>query len=133
MKKPRSIDVARAKSATKEAIGNYFDTLNKILVKFNVVDKPNLIFNVDEKGLNTEHKPPTIVSGKLNKTQAITSARSKTVTIIGCVNGFGQQIPTYFVFPGMRMLYVLMNGASVGTVTKYGWSNTEVFTHYIIT
>lgn len=77
VKKPRSLEISRAKCVTKEAIDKYFDTLNNILVKYHLVDKPHLIYNVDEKGLKTEHKPPKIVSGKHNKTQAITSGKSK--------------------------------------------------------
>lgn len=51
VKKPRSLENARAKSATRPVIDAYFTELGKIL------DKPNRIFNIDEKGLSTEHKP----------------------------------------------------------------------------
>jgi hypothetical protein len=134
IKKPRSLDMARARSATREAIDCYFDALNNIMVKYHLVAKPHLMYNVDEKGLNSEHKPPKIVSGKHHKVQAVTSGRSKTVTVIGCVNAVGQQVPPYFVFPGARMIDSLMEGATPGssaTVTQSGWSNTEVFSTYM--
>jgi len=56
------------------------------------------------------------------------------VTLIGCINAVGQQIPPYLVFPGKRMLPSLMDGATPGaqgTVSETGWSNTEVFEDYI--
>lgn len=74
------------------------------------------------------------MSGRYNKTQTITSGKSKTVSVIGCVNVVGQQVPPYFVFPGTRMLDTLLEGASPGadgTVSPTGWSNTEIFEHYM--
>lgn len=134
VKKPRSLEVARAKCATREAVDTYFDSLNNILVKYHLKAKPHLIYNIDEKGLSTEHTPPKIISGKFYKTQAVTSGKSKTVTMIGCVNGIGQQVPPFFVFPGARMVDSLMEGVSPGasgTMSPTGWSNSEVFSSYM--
>ena len=102
--------------------------------KYNLHDKPHSIFNIDEKGLSLEHKPPKIVAGKHYKAQAVTAGRSKTVTLIGCVSDVGQQIPPFFIFPGARMISELMEDASpgaFGTVTQSGWSNTVVFEDYM--
>ena len=55
-------------------------------------------------------------------------------TLIGCVNGVGQQVPSFFVFPRARMIDSLVEGASLGaagTVSETGWSNTEVFSDYM--
>lgn len=134
LKKPRALEIARAKSATRQAVDNYFKELNRILVKYNLKDKPSKVFNVDEKGLSTDHKPPKVVAGKYNKTQAITSGKSQTTTVIGCVNGIGQQVPPFFIFPGARMVDGLMDGCSPGsrgTVSATGWSNTEIFSQYM--
>ena len=134
LKKPRSLEVARAKCATRDAIDNYFKELDRILIKHGIKDKPHLIYNVDEKSLQPEHKPPKIVSAKHSKTQAVTSGRSKMTTLIGCVNGVGQQVPPFFVFPGARMIDSLLEGASpgaAGTVSETGWSNTEIFSDYM--
>ena len=133
VKKPRSLEIARARSATRQAVDSYFNELQRILTKYNLTDKPQCIYNVDEKGLQAEHKPPKIVSGKNYKAQAVTSGKSKNTTVIGCVNGVGQQVPPYFVFPGSRMLDSLMEGATpgaTGTVSETGWSNTEIFEDY---
>lgn len=132
--KPRSLDIARAKNATRETVDTYFDQLHSILTKYDLITKPHLLYNIDEKGLNTDHKPPKIISGKNSKAQAVTSGRSQTVTLIGCVNAIGHQIPPYFVFPGARMIDSLLEGATPGTsgtVTPTGWSNTEVFANYM--
>lgn len=132
--KPRSLEIARAKSATPTAINNYFNELNRIMTKYNLKEKPHLIYNVDEKGLSPDHKPPKIVTGKMYKAQAVTSGKGKTVTVIGCANATGQQVPPFFVFPGQRMLDSLMQGASAGAdgdVSESGWSNSDLFSRYV--
>jgi hypothetical protein len=130
VKKPRSLEVARAKSATRSAVDNYFDELDHILTKYNLHDKPHRVYNIDEKGISTEHKPPKVVGGKFSKSQAVTSGKGKTTTLIGCANGVGSVIPPYIVFPGARFSSNLLEGASAGAdgcVTESGWSNSEVF------
>ncbi|XP_053402828.1 uncharacterized protein LOC128558062 [Mercenaria mercenaria] len=132
--KPRSLEMARARSATRPAIAQYFNELNKILTKYNLKDKPHCIYNIDEKGLSLEHKPPKIVTGTHYKPQAVTCGKSKTVTVIGGGNAVGNQVPPFFVFPGVRMLPGLLEGCTSGTsgtVSESGWSNTEVFTKYM--
>ncbi|XP_053403259.1 uncharacterized protein LOC128558349 [Mercenaria mercenaria] len=132
--KPRSLEMARARSATRPAIDQYFNELNKILTKYNLKDKPHCIYNIDEKGLSLEHKPPKIVTGTHYKPQAVTCGKSKTVTVIGGGNAVGNQVPPFFVFPGVRMLPGLLEGCTSGTsgtVSESGWSNTEVFTKYM--
>jgi hypothetical protein len=51
--KPRSLEIQRAKALSTECLRNYFQELNKVLEKYNLLDKPERIFNVDEKGLST--------------------------------------------------------------------------------
>ena len=51
IRKPRSLEAARAKSATRSVIDRYFQELEKILFSNGFKDRPNAIFNVDEKGL----------------------------------------------------------------------------------
>lgn len=60
-------------------------------MKYDLEDKPHIIINVDEKGLNTDHKPPKVVAGKFKKTRkAVTLGKSQITTIIGCASGVGQ-------------------------------------------
>ena len=61
--KPKSREIARAKSATKPAISRYFKELKSIIDKYKMIDKPERIFNIDEQVLSLEHKPPKIISG----------------------------------------------------------------------
>ena len=81
--KPRSLSMARAKATNMETVTNYFEQLKGILTKYNLHDKPQHIYNVDEKGLQTEHNPSYVVGCKEVPTPAITSPRSSLTTVIG--------------------------------------------------
>lgn len=134
VKKPRSIDIARAKSATESAVTNYFTELETILTKYNLKNKPHMVYNVDEKGLSTQHQPPKIIAGKHYKAQAVTSGKGKTVTVIGAANAVGQSVPPFFVFPGQRMLDSLLTNGSPGVaedVSESGWSNSLIFEKFM--
>ncbi|XP_052074492.1 uncharacterized protein LOC127712219 isoform X1 [Mytilus californianus] len=111
----KTFTVARTKTAFKEIIIKYFDELEKTLLKFDLIDKPHLIYNVDEKGVT--------ICGK-----------DETVTILGCGNAAGSALPPFFIFPGQRMNDQLLEGSSPGTsgtVSKDGWSNSEIFMDFL--
>ena len=71
-------------------------------------DSSQNIYNTDEKGINTECKPPSVVAGKDCKAQALIAERSKIITKIRAGNALGHQIPPFFVFPGERLSPTLL-------------------------
>ena len=99
------------------------------------MNKPEHIYNIDEKGVQTEYRSPYIICAD-NSVPAITSSRTCIRTIIGCGNAIGTQIPPHFIFKGKRLRSELLQGASPGTqgtVTETGWSNSDVFLKYLNT
>ena len=132
--KPRGLEIQRAKATTVDCVNRYYSELGNILTKYNLQDKPERIYNVDEKGLSTSHTPPSVVAGSDMKPPAVTSASRTTVTVIGCGNALGHHVPPFFVFPGVRMRQELLDGRSVGAdgdVSDSGWSNSVIFRKYI--
>lgn len=129
--KPRKLDSNRARSTTPENITEYYRNLKDIFDKYNFHVKPHLIYNVDETGLQPEHRPPNVIAPPNTKPQAITSPRSTTTTVIACANAVGNSIPPYFVFKGKRFNPDLMKGATPGascTMSDSGWSNRNLQT-----
>ena len=108
VKKPRSLSVARAKATSQETMTKYFNDLDRILIKYDLKQKPHHIYNVDEKGLQTEHAPPYVVGCKDSHVPAVTASRSALTTVIGCGNAIGNQVPPYFVFKGVHMRQELL-------------------------
>lgn len=131
--KPRPLSNYRAQATSEETVSSYFSRLKSILEQNGLMDRPELIYNVDEKGVQTEHSPPYVVCAG-RSTPAITSSRSSTTTILACGNAIGSQLPPYFIFKGQRMRSELLEGSSPGThgtVTDSGWSNSTVFLEYL--
>ena len=118
------------KMAKESVVAEYFENLQACIEKYALTDKPHLIFNVDEKGISINHKPPNVIASVGICPQSVTSGKGKTVTILGCGSASGVAIPSFFVFPGKRMNSDLLHGSTPGaaaTLSETGWSNSEVF------
>ena len=137
VRKPRSLELARAKATSEEAVSSYFKELDNILTKYDLKKAPERIYNIDEKGLKLNYTPPKIVAGTDSgdaPPPAVTPGKGETVTVIGCGNALGQQIPPFFIFPGQRMRQELLAGSTPGTdgtMSPTGWSNMEIFMSYL--
>lgn len=130
VKKPRSLAIARAKACSRKNVDAYFEELDKN----NLKDKPQNIYNIDEKGICDNHTPPLIVADKHTTPVAVTSGNSSTVMVFGAGNALGNSIPAYFIFPGKRMRQELLEGATTGvagTMSETGWSYGQVFRQYL--
>ena len=91
--KPHGLEQCRAQSASVPVVSKYFVELEKILEKYQLKDKPHLIFNIDEKGITQYHTPPAVVSGNKIHPSAVTAGKSTTTTIIGCGSASGMAVP----------------------------------------
>ena len=96
--KASGLAITRAKSASQENIDNYFQELEKILVKYNLSDELHYIYNIDEKGINFQHKPPNVVGDMDSKPTGVTSEISPTLTMIGAGYALETQIPHILFF-----------------------------------
>ena len=132
---PRKLETNRARSSTPESVDSYFENLAQTLTKYNLTNKPQFIYNLDETGIQPDHRPPNVIAPIGSKPQAVTSPRSTTTTLIGCANALGNALPPYFVFKGKRFNPDLMKGASPGAkgvMSETGWSNGQVFKDYLM-
>lgn len=55
-KKQEKLERCRAESFTEEHRSGWFSTLKQVLIKHNLMDKPNQIFNADESGFADKTK-----------------------------------------------------------------------------
>ena len=51
----------RAKVTSEVVFSNYFKELRETMEKYDLTDKPHLIFNVDKKGLSQDHTPLHVI------------------------------------------------------------------------
>jgi len=52
----RALSKERAQSTTEQVVNQYYENLQQVLIKNNLTEKPHLIYNFDEKGIQTEHR-----------------------------------------------------------------------------
>ncbi|XP_052234239.1 uncharacterized protein LOC127846771 [Dreissena polymorpha] len=60
--KPRGLSSTRAAAVTQENIDSYFRDLDAILTKYSLKCKPHLIHNLDETGIQPEHRPLKVIT-----------------------------------------------------------------------
>ena len=132
--KPRGLEKVRAKSASTLVVSNYFQELEQTLDKYELRDKPHLIFNMDEKGAMQNYTLPAVVAGTDFHPPAVVSKKGQTTTIIGCGSASGVTVPPFFVFAGKRLIPEVLKGVSPGAdgmMSESGWVNADVFRHYV--
>ena len=92
--KPSGLECCRAKSLNSEVVERYYSELYDVLNEYGLLNSPEKIWNIDEKGISQQHVPPKVVCSKDQKPQAIVSPRL-TTTVIGCGNACGTAIPPF--------------------------------------
>jgi hypothetical protein len=131
---PEATSMSRATAFNKERLNEFFDKYESILDKYKFT--ANQIYNVDETGLSTVHKPSKIIAQKgKHQIGAITSGeRGVTTTCVCCMNAAGEFVPPMLIFKRVRMNDCLKKGAPPGTVfgcSKNGWITSELFVQWL--
>ncbi|KAJ8048744.1 hypothetical protein HOLleu_01179 [Holothuria leucospilota] len=132
--KAQKLSMKRAKATSDETVQSYFPELDRILTKYDIQNKPHLIYNVDETRFQTEHTPSKVVGPRGVKLNTITSERGQTTTLLACGNAVVKCMSPYFGFKGARYDARLMEGVVPGSkysMPKSGWSNGNIAKHFL--
>ena len=134
LRKPQPTNIARAIGFNKEQVRNFFEIYKNILTSHNY--SPMRVWNVDETGVSTVHKPANIIASKGARAvgKMTSGEKGKTVTVICAMNAAGSYIPPLFIFPRKRMVESLMNSAPTGAVgycTESGWTDEQTFLKWL--
>ena len=125
----------RSDAVTQEKIDEYFKLLKSTLEKYDLVEKPQRIYNVDESGMPLEHKQPKRVSQKgAKKVYGRSSGNKSQITIVACASATGVALPPMVIFQGARLNHELTQGEVHGTlygVSDKGWIDQVLFFHWL--
>ncbi|XP_038069658.1 uncharacterized protein LOC119738774 [Patiria miniata] len=119
---PGSLDTQRTRASSQDAISNYYTELQQLMSTHDLMDDPERIFMLNEKSV------------KVCEVEAGSDVQL-AVTVIGCGDASGCQIPPYFVYPGHRMSHQLLKGSTPGAsgnVSESGWSSTDIYKDYLL-
>lgn len=130
LRKPEATSINRVLAFNKEEIALFYENLDSLMTKFKF--EPSRIWNVDETGITTVHKPGHIYAPKGQKqVGAISSGeRGKNTTVCCAISASGCYIPPMFIFARLRMTPQLSkNGPpdSIYECSKSGWMTEELF------
>lgn len=138
LRAPEATSMSRSTSFNKYNVTKFFDNIQSVYERYNFT--ANDIWNCDETGLTTVHKPPRIVAEKgLKQVGQVTSGeRGQLVTFCGFINSAGNTVPPAYIFPRKRNLDVLGHGAPSNSLilgSATGWMTADsflvVFKHFV--
>lgn len=132
LREPENLSAYRASMANPVIIQDYFQKLDSLLIKLEIKDKPNRIWNVDETGLSYVTKPHKVVCqvGKKYVYKRTYGERGQIHTLVGCVSADGSFIPPMVIFKGVRWSDNLKTNCLPNSLTRIspkGWINSELF------
>jgi len=116
LQKPELTSLARAMGSNKPAVDNFFSLYTAVIQDNNT--PPSRIFNCDETGTTTVHKPSKILASKgKHQIGAITSAeQGRNITAVCSMSATVHYIPPAFIFPCKRMKAELMDATPAGSL-----------------
>ena len=136
-RKPEAVSIQRAIGFNAQKVGRFYNLLEETVYKETGERKVPAcnIFNVDESGFTIVQKPCRIIAKKGKKfVGCLTSAeKGRTITAVCCASATGRYVSPMLIFPRARMKPNLMDHCvpgAVGTCTKTGWINEQVFSEW---
>ena len=126
LRQPEGTAAVRHQCMDQEKADKYFTCLNNVMHEADLLSKPASIWNMDETGIQLDHKPGLIVAQKGSKyLHSRTSGNRETITIIAAVNAAGAAIPPHVIVKGKtRKSLNSFNTLAAPTGTTWSWSDS---------
>ena len=129
--KEEPLSRARASGMTRENIDGFFEMYSSTLEKYNLLDKPWLIFNTDETGFQACQGTSKVYHRANTNPYTLTANNLKALyTVSFCTSATGQYLPPYVVYKAKNMYDTWTKGGPKDagySCSDSGWMHTENF------
>lgn len=117
LRSPEKLTSIRAKGLNSVKVGEYFIALKKEIDRLELSDKPECIWNMDEKGISLEHSPNKVVAVKSSRTipGRVSNTRERN-TILGSINARGNCMPPLIIVMGKTRKAVMSYNTGDGPI-----------------
>ncbi|GFN85608.1 tigger transposable element-derived protein 1-like [Plakobranchus ocellatus] len=101
-RKAQAINPARAQKLNRFIVNDHFTKLDQAIIDLDLFDKPDRIFNLDEKGccLSLHHQQRVIALKGNKRVHLVAPEHGENVTVVACVRAVGGVIPPMIIFKG---------------------------------
>ena len=103
-----STSIARSNSFNRSNVKEFHNNIEDVYKRYQF--SPENIWNIDETGVTTVHKPTRVIAQKSEKQvgEATSSERGTLITVCDAVNAIGNHIPPFIPIPKIKCerLYV---------------------------
>ena len=118
-------------SSHPSILEQYFDVLEKTFTEYDLMQKPHMIFNIDETGVPFDPCPLRCVFETGDRKPAVLSSGNKgQFTVVGCVNATGFCLPPMVIIDRKRLNPAITKGEVPGTLyglSAKGWMDQGLF------
>lgn len=132
IRKTQKLNRARAAKVNRFIIGDHFNKLKAVLEEHDLLNDPDKIYNMDEKGvqLTLHHQQSVIAKRGAKRVKMVANEHGENVTVVGCANAVGHAVPPMIIFKGKRKMKYYSVGIPPGSaveVTAKGSMTSELF------
>ncbi|GAB1605179.1 hypothetical protein Ahia01_000799700 [Argonauta hians] len=101
-RKAQAMNPARAQKLNRFIVNDHFNKLEQTLTDLDLFDKPDRIFNLDEKGcrLSLHHQQQVIAKKGSKRVHLVAPEHGENVTVVACVSAVGGAVPPMIIFKG---------------------------------
>lgn len=131
-RRAQQLNPARAQKLNRYIVDDYFTKLGNLLTRTGLKNRPEKLYNMDEKGcrLTLHHQQRVLAEKGTRKVHLVAPEHAENATIVACANALGQVVPPMILFKGQRQKPTYSDGLPAGSVvcmTPKGSMTTGTF------